>query len=66
MIKNVPQSFNSISCDTARKVNGGATYVCKHCGYKSTNYWKVYANALACVSRKYGRTVLSISSRILG
>ena len=50
----------------AREANGGAVYMCKICGYKSTSYWKTYANVLKCVTKKYGKTVLSIASFIFG
>ena len=49
-----------------RKANGGATYQCRHCGYTSGSYWKTYANALKCVTKKYGYQVYRIVSSIVG
>ena len=49
-----------------RKANGGAAYQCRHCGYTSGSYWKTYANALKCVTKKYGYQVYRIVSSIVG
>jgi lipopolysaccharide biosynthesis regulator YciM len=50
----------------SREVNGGRAYRCRICGYTSGSYWSTYANALKCVTRKYGGRVLSIASYIFG
>ena len=57
--------MNELKTEETRNINGGATYQCKHCGYQSTNYWKTYANALSCVTRKYGYSVYKIVSSII-
>ena len=47
-----------------RETNGGHVYQCRHCGFRSSNYWTVYANALKCVTRKYGYKVYKVVSSI--
>ena len=57
--------MKTISKELTRDINGGAMYRCKHCGYKNSNYAKVYANALWCVTKKYGLSVLKVVSAIV-
>ena len=66
MSNNIPKSFKAVPADKERNINGGATYPCRHCGFKSSNYWSVYANALKCVTKKYGKAVLKTSIKLFG
>ena len=54
-----------ISKETARTINGGALYRCIWCGYTSNSYWRTYANALACVTRRFGGSVWRVVSSIV-
>ena len=58
--------MQSISNIEARNINGGKIYQCKICGYTSTSYAKAYANALVCVTKRYGLSVLKAASFIFG
>lgn len=53
---------------TAEKIRtkGGTVWRCRHCGYSSTSYAKTYANALKCVTKKYGKNVYNVVSAIFG
>ncbi len=57
--------MKTISKELTREINGGKIYRCRHCNYKSSSYAKVYANALWCVTKKYGYSVLKIVSAIV-
>ena len=54
--------MKTISKELTRDINGGKVYRCKLCGYRSSNYAKAYANALWCVTKKFGPTVFRIAN----
>ena len=60
------KTLNTLNKSESRTVNGGIAFRCKICGFTSSNYFKTYANALSCVTRKYGRKVYNIASYIFG
>ncbi len=39
---------------------GGVKYVCRWCGYSSSNYLNTYANALRCVNQRFGKSIYNI------
>ena len=51
-----------ISKETTRTINGCTLYRCIWCGYTSDNYWKTYINALACVTRRFGKPIYGMVS----
>ena len=59
------KNLNVMNEHEMRKTNGGYAFQCKICGFASRNYWTTYANALKCVTRKYGYKVYKIVSSII-
>ena len=58
------KTLNTLNKSESRNINGGKTYHCKLCGRAFDSYAKAYAHALACILRRYGRTIIS-PSRVL-